>query len=255
MAQDCQSCFAAFTAPVTAGSRFAGKLYCTRNAPAAANQNPDAWLWPKVETDWTCREGADSVTGLSYASQVNSLPGTGGAGPGYLATSTTSLTIASSGSLAAATQLLLAYTPGARVRLTSTGTAAWMEGVVTAYDAAGLLTFTADTASGSGAHTDWDINLAGQPGVSGNVASSGSFTCGATRPIVVSDAAVTVASIVLLVAANAAAASCVAGQTVTTAKGIFHVTAANVAGVSFSVDSGDSTSFAGTETFEYIIVN
>lgn len=256
MAQDCASCFASFTAPASAGERFAGNLYCTRNAPAARSDNPDAWIWPLVEEDWTCREGADSITGLSYASTVNGTPGTGGAGPGYLATSTTSETIGSSGSKALATQLNLAYTAGARVRASSG--ANWMEGVVTAYDATGLLTFTADTASGSGTHTDWDINLAGQPGVSGNVASTGSFTLTAT-PFTVNDAAVAADSIVLLEPTNEAAARLLAGiggSAPPNTAGYPFVSTRTV-GVSFelTVPTSGGGGPAGTETFSYVIVN
>ena len=252
MAQNCASCFAAFVAPVSAGSRFAGNRYCTRNAPFASSQSPDAWLWPLVSDDWVCRQGADAITGQSYSVIVNGQPGAGGAGPGYLATSATSLTIAASGSLVAATQLNLAYTAGARVRLTSRGTAAWMEGVVTAYDASGNLTFTADLASGSGAHTDWDINLAGQPAA--GTAVSGTFTCGATRPIVVANAAVQAGSRVLLTAANVSAAQCVSGDSLA-ANGPYHVPASNVAGVSFAIDSANAATFIGTEIFEYAILN
>jgi hypothetical protein len=54
-------------------------------------------------------------------------------GPGYAAGSSTSLPIAT-GSITITTQVGLAYTPGARVRLASNGTpTAWMEGTVTSY--------------------------------------------------------------------------------------------------------------------------
>lgn len=250
MVDQCSTCFF-----FRAGSGGSGGGFCKADVPRGKDYG-----WPQVaDTDW-CGEGADSATGRCFSSTVSGKPGTGGAGPGYLATSTTNLTIASSGSIAGTTQLNLAYTPGARVRFTSTGSGAWMEGVVTAYDAAGLLTFTADLSSGAGAHTDWNINLAGAQGATGatggGVAAKGSFTTTATRPIVVADAAVLAGSVVLLVAANADAAKCQSGTpTSTTAKGIFHVTASNVAGVSFAVDSGDAASFAGTETFEYVIIN
>lgn len=183
----CSNCFFSFIAPADADGpttippRFAGKRYCNRNAPIPLVSAPAAaqWLWPLVEDDYWCGEGADAISGASYALLVNGVPGTGGAGSGYSATSTTSLTIASSGSLAPTTQLNLAYTAGARVRLTSRGTAAWMEGVATNYDALGALTFTADTAFGSGTHADWDINLAGQPGQNGSNAPQWTIANGA----------------------------------------------------------------------------
>jgi hypothetical protein len=258
MADQCSNCFFSFTAPTSAnkhGADLAGKLFCNRKVPDARNQNVNGWLWPEVSSDWWCGDGADRTTGLSYGDGISGVPGTGGAGPGYLATSTTSVAIASSGSISLTTQVNLAYTPGARVRATSSGSGAWMEGVVTSYSASGILVFTADLSSGSGSHTDWDINIAGQPGVvTTGIASKGTFTCGATRPVTVADAAVVANSIVLLMAANVDAAKCVSGQSVT-GKGIFHITASNVAGVSFTVDTGDSSSFTGAEIFEYVIVN
>jgi hypothetical protein len=87
-------------------------------------------------------------------------------GAGYQATSTTSLTIAS-GSQTFTTAAGLAYSPGARVRASSAGTAgAFMEGIVTAYSGT-VLTVNVDTIGGSGAHADWNINLSGQAGAAG----------------------------------------------------------------------------------------
>ena len=91
---------------------------------------------------------------------------TGGVGPGYTATSATSLVTAGSGSKAFTTQAGLAYTVGARIRATSVGTSEWMEGLVTAYSGT-TLTVTMDANSGTGTHADWNINLAGQQGAAG----------------------------------------------------------------------------------------
>lgn len=93
-------------------------------------------------------------------------------GPGYAATSTTSLACAGSGSKAFATQAGLAYSAGARLRATSAGTGEWMEGVVTAYSGT-TLTATMDLNSGAGTHADWDINLAGQQGQTGSTGPTG----------------------------------------------------------------------------------
>src|SRR5215831_10440073 len=96
--------------------------------------------------------------------------------PGFLASSSTSLTIAG-GSQSFVTQSNLAYTPGARVRLSSSGSGAYMEGLVTAYNSStGAMTVSVDTASGSGSHTDWNINAAG------NVGPAGMFTISDTPP-------------------------------------------------------------------------
>ncbi|TXH52211.1 MAG: hypothetical protein E6Q97_16560 [Desulfurellales bacterium] len=85
-------------------------------------------------------------------------------GPGYLASSTTSVTTGT-GSKTWTTQTGLAYSVGARIRVWSTGSGDWMEGVVTAYNTStGSLTATMDRASGSGTRTDWTINLAGEMG-------------------------------------------------------------------------------------------
>ncbi len=100
----------------------------------------------------------------------------GAAGRGYKATSVTSLTIANSGSVTFVTQTNLAYTVGARIRATSTGSAAWMEGVVTGYTefvGSANLVVTMDLDSGSGTHTDWDINAAGVKGDTGTAGATG----------------------------------------------------------------------------------
>lgn len=95
-----------------------------------------------------------------------------GLGFGYKATSTTSLAIGT-GSKAFTTQADLAYSIGARIRATSrANTANWMEGIVTAYTGTGL-TITSDLVGGSGTHTDWDINLAGEQGQTGSAGATG----------------------------------------------------------------------------------
>ncbi len=93
----------------------------------------------------------------------------GPAGAGYEATSTTSLAIASSGSKSFTTQAGLAYSVGARIRATSVALGDYMEGVVTSYSTTTLVA-TMDHASGSGTHTDWNINLAGDVGATGPAA-------------------------------------------------------------------------------------
>ena len=93
-------------------------------------------------------------------------PGTNGVdgtpGAGYRATSTSSVAIGA-GSKTFAMQTGLAYTVGARVRV-SNG-AVYMEGVVTAYDGGtGGLTISVDVVIGTGTFANWNINLAGEPG-------------------------------------------------------------------------------------------
>ncbi len=85
-------------------------------------------------------------------------------GPGYLATSATPIA-AGTGPKQFSTQTGLAYSPGARVRLTSRSSWDWMEGVLSSY-ANGTMQLTADLASAERLvpMSDWDVNLAGQPG-------------------------------------------------------------------------------------------
>lgn len=111
------------------------------------------------------------VLGLGQTGGGAGAPGPPGpAGAGYMATSTTSLAIASSGSKSFATQAGLAYTVGARIRATSRAGGDYMEGVVTSYSGTTLVA-TMDRSSGSGTHTDWDINLAGDVGATGPAAA------------------------------------------------------------------------------------
>lgn len=107
---------------------------------------------------------------------------TGAAGAGYGGTSTTSLTIGT-GNQTLTTGTGLAYAAGNCIIAYSTGTGAFMEGPFVSYNSGtGVLVFnsTASTpgacsgSSGSGAHTDWNIGLAGFPGQNG--AGSGTVT-------------------------------------------------------------------------------
>ncbi|MBV9508395.1 MAG: hypothetical protein JO323_25685 [Acidobacteriia bacterium] len=92
---------------------------------------------------------------------------TGAAGPGYAATSTSAVTVGT-GTLTFTTQSGLAYSSGARARATSTGSSAYVEGLVTAYSGTSLV-IEADATSGSGSHSDWNINIAGNVGAAGSV--------------------------------------------------------------------------------------
>jgi hypothetical protein len=87
--------------------------------------------------------GADSTVPGPQGPQGNPGPGgptgsQGPIGPGYIATSTTSITIGT-GPQTFVTQAGLAYTVGARARVSSNGAPTnWMEGVVTAYSGTSL---------------------------------------------------------------------------------------------------------------------
>lgn len=112
-------------------------------------------------------QGPTGDTASAGSGTVTGEPGpAGGDGPGYLATSVTSLTIGT-GSKSFTTQEGLAYTAGARVRTSSEAdTSNWMEGLCTSYSGTSLVVNVTLT-DGSGTHSDWNINLAGEPGDGG----------------------------------------------------------------------------------------
>ena len=117
---------------------------------------------------------ASSVDSYSFQKQSNGnyhgvmIGQAGPTGAGYKATSLTSL-VTGIGSRVFVTQAGLAYTAGARVRATSPSSGDYMEGVVATY-AFSTLTVTMDRNSGTGTHTDWNINLAGDQGIGATVA-------------------------------------------------------------------------------------
>lgn len=125
-------------------------------------------------TSLASQQGAQGVAGT-----------TGSTGPGYAATSTTSIAMAASGSKSITTQTGLAYTAGARIRLTSAGTPAdYWEGVITSYTSgSGALVFTADKATNTATHADWNINLAGEIGSNGSNGAAGAT--GASGPVAI----------------------------------------------------------------------
>ncbi len=262
IAKACENCYHGKVVPISGGQLF-GTRYCGFDAIVnnlSQTRSPLFWDSNGIPDDYYCSDGSDAVTGRSFADPISGIPGTGGAGPGYLATSTTNFVIAAAGAVPLATQLNLAYTPGARVRATSAGTGAWMEGVVTAYSATGLLTFTADTSSGAGAHADWNINLAGQPGL-GGVSSRGTFTLGGgVNLFAVADVNVTATSRIIITPTSQTASdlqAISAAEAVASASG--EASAAYISvktvGVSFTMQAGNGGVFAGTETFDYVIVN
>lgn len=116
--------------------------------------------------------GATGSTG-----STGSTGATGATGPGYTATSATSFAIGT-GSKAFTTQTALAYTSGARVRIASSAnTDNWMEGLVSAYSGS-TLTVTVGLTNGTGTHTDWNINLAGEQGATGATGGTSYVTAG-----------------------------------------------------------------------------
>jgi len=107
----------------------------------------------------------------------------GAAGPGYTATSTTSLTVGM-GNVSLTTQPGLAYTAGARVRISQAAQNIWLEGLVQSYDAStGAMGVGVDLTTGSGTFSAWNLNLAGTIGPAGAQGSQGpTGSTGATGP-------------------------------------------------------------------------
>ena len=121
-------------------------------------------------------QGPQGATGATGAAGTPGAAGaTGPQGPtgaGYQATSTTAVTIAT-GSHTLTTQAGLAYTVGARVRVSSQSTPTnFVEGLVTSYSGTSL-TLNADLIGGSGSFADCNLNLAGQQGVQGATGAPG----------------------------------------------------------------------------------
>jgi hypothetical protein len=153
---------------------------------AKGDTGPAAWTPPAAwttATAYTVGPPASVVTqnGSTYVCIVSHTSGTfatdlaagkwqlvaqrGNDGANYAATSTTSLVVGT-GTKSLTTQLNLAYTAGARVRLShAADITKYMEGLVTAYDSGtGAMSINVLSAVGSGTFNDWSINIAGDPG-------------------------------------------------------------------------------------------
>jgi hypothetical protein len=127
------------------------------------------YCWDPIGQFWTEESYTDTTqsTGSAGGGGPPGPPGPQGpAGPGYQATSTTSLAIGT-GAKTLTTQSGLAYSIGARARISSSSAPTnWMEGQVTGYSGT-TLTITADLTNGSGSFAAWTINLAGVEGATG----------------------------------------------------------------------------------------
>ncbi len=92
---------------------------------------------------------------------LTTLVGDGADGPGYLATSDSSVEMAE-GELTFATQSNLAYIPAQRVRVVHDADN-YVEGPVVSYDGDELV-IDVDRVIGSGTYDDWAVGLTGEPG-------------------------------------------------------------------------------------------
>lgn len=81
MTDQCSSCFFGFIAPTDSGLPPNSRC-CNFSAPTPTAATAP-WLWPVVQDDYWCAQGADSITGVSFSAAINSLPSgpTGPAGP------------------------------------------------------------------------------------------------------------------------------------------------------------------------------
>lgn len=121
-------------------------------------------------------QGQQGVTGAQGPSGSQGVPGNQGpagpTGPGYIATTTSSLTIGI-GSTSVVTQPGLAYNVGARIRFAAfSAPTNWMEGLVTAYAGASL-TVNVDLTAGAGTFANWTINVTGERGQQGPAGAAG----------------------------------------------------------------------------------
>lgn len=124
--------------------------------------------------------GAPGSTGATGGTGGQGNPGNDGSdGLGYEAGSTSTIDVLSTVSTTAAFTInsSKAYTPGARVRISDSANPAinYFEGIVTSYDVntGAMIVSNIDVKAGSGVHSDWFVNLAGEIGQSGTGGSQG----------------------------------------------------------------------------------
>jgi hypothetical protein len=131
----------------------------------------------------------------------------GPAGPGFAATSSSSIVIGT-GSKALDIGTGKAYAAGMRVRATAASDSAkWIEGVVASYTT-GVLTLTVDLTGGSGTINSWVVNTAGERGATG--ATGASYAATSTTSLAVgtgSKAFTTQAGLAYVVGSRVRAAS------------------------------------------------
>jgi hypothetical protein len=116
-------------------------------------------------TGQTGSTGAIGATGLMGPTGLN-----GAAGPGYLATTTSTATLGL-GVQTFTTQSGLAYLPNDRVRISYDGTD-YMEGLVLSYSGTTLI-IKVDRYIGAGTYAQWNIGIAGDVGSAGPTGATG----------------------------------------------------------------------------------
>lgn len=183
------------TLALTASSTCYIRVATTTGVVSFVTSAPSGWPGPVsgYTALYELTTGAATVTdGVDWRQGVGTA---GPAGTGYGGTSATSFAVGT-GSKAFTTQAGMAYQIGARVRaISSANTANYMEGLITAYSGT-TLTISVDTTGGSGTHTDWLFNMAGNVGNTGATGANWSVTVnpqtGTTYTLVAGDNGVVV---------------------------------------------------------------
>lgn len=154
MAQ-CSACFFGQTTETISGTVY---RLCRRDAPSQQLPGPNpgspSYTWPTVQdTDW-CGDGADNITGISYASNVNNLPSQNQSpvmGTFTLAAATS--TVVTDPRVGASSQIIFWPTNSAAALLLQGGNSFAAYGLYVSVQSAGV-GFTVHTLSGSAAGTE-----------------------------------------------------------------------------------------------------
>ena len=115
------------------------------------------------------RRPAVSVISGGYEASVLVVTAPYSATPDIFVTSDTTLEVVPNGvPVFVINEPSCGFATGVRLRATSRTSGRWMEGVVVAFDPRSLqLNLDVDHASGAGFHSDWNLNLTGEPGPTG----------------------------------------------------------------------------------------
>jgi hypothetical protein len=117
--------------------------------------------------------GATGATGISGFSGSGATGATGATGDRYSTTSSTNLTIASSGTITLTVDTGLAYSAAQSVIIANNGSN-YMTGTVNSYNSGtGVMTVILAASAGSGSYSSWSVNLAGAVGAVGATGPAG----------------------------------------------------------------------------------
>jgi hypothetical protein len=144
---------------------------------AASNANPNTYMegWITSYVGNSLTMNVDLLNGSGSHNDWN-INVSGAPGLGYAGTSTSAASIVT-GPVTITTQPGLAYSAGARVRLSAQADPTnWIEGLCTAYSSlTDAMTVNVDLTGGTGAFLAWNINIAGQQGIPPTIIDGGTF--------------------------------------------------------------------------------